>query len=84
MQYRIRYIYIPVISYTISHTISYIRDIIYDIRYDIVYNIRYNIFGQGGLVPALEPQEVLGLITGSEQFLKDYAKSASLTAKDVK
>ncbi len=41
-------------------------------------------FGQGGLVPALEPQEVSGLITGSEQMFKDYAKSASLTAKDVK
>ncbi len=41
-------------------------------------------FGQGGLVPALEPQEVSGLITGSEQILKDSAKSASLTAKDVK
>jgi hypothetical protein len=35
-------------------------------------------------VPAVEPKEASGLITGSEQILKDYAKSASLTAKDVK
>ena len=35
-------------------------------------------------MPALEPQQASGLITGSEQILKDYAKSASLTAKDVK
>ena len=35
-------------------------------------------------MPAVEPKEASGLITGSEQILKDYAKSASLTAKDVK
>ncbi len=35
-------------------------------------------------MPALDPEKASGLITGSEQFLKDYAKSASLTAKDVK
>jgi hypothetical protein len=35
-------------------------------------------------VPALDTQEASGLITGSEQILKDYAKRASLTAKDVK
>ncbi len=35
-------------------------------------------------MPALEPQEASELITGSEQILKDCAKSASLTAKDVK
>ena len=35
-------------------------------------------------MPALIPQETSGFITGSEQILKDYATSASLTAKDVK
>jgi hypothetical protein len=35
-------------------------------------------------VPALDPQEASGLITGSEHNLKKYAKSEPLTAKDVK
>ena len=35
-------------------------------------------------MPAIEPQEASGLIKGSGQILKDYAKRASLTAKDVK
>ena len=33
---------------------------------------------------ALDPEDASGLIAGSEQILKDYAKSASLMAKDVK
>ena len=40
--------------------------------------------GQDGLVPPLDPQEASGIITGSEQILKDYASSSSLTANDIK
>ena len=40
--------------------------------------------GQDGLVPPLDPQEASGIITGSEQILKDYASASSLTAKDIK
>ncbi len=35
------------------------------------------------MVPPLQPEEASGIISGSEQILKDYAKKASLTAKDV-
>ena len=38
---------------------------------------------QDGLVPPLQPEEAAGIITGSEQILKEYAKKASLTAKDI-
>jgi hypothetical protein len=38
---------------------------------------------QDGLVPPLEPEEASGIMSGSEQILIDYAKKASLTAKDV-
>jgi hypothetical protein len=38
---------------------------------------------QDGLVPPLQPEEASGIITGSEQILKEYAKKASLTAKDI-
>ena len=38
---------------------------------------------QDGLVPPLHPEEAAGIITGSEQILKEYAKKASLTAKDI-
>ena len=40
--------------------------------------------GQDGLDPPLDPQEASGIITGSEQFLKDYASAPSLNAKDIK
>lgn len=36
-----------------------------------------------GLVPALDPKEASGIITGSEQILRQYAQKASLTAKDI-
>ncbi len=35
-------------------------------------------------MPALDPQEAFGSITGSEQIVIDCAKSASLTARDVR
>ncbi len=35
-------------------------------------------------MPPLDPQEASGMINGSEQILKEYAKKASLTAKDIK
>jgi hypothetical protein len=35
-------------------------------------------------VPPLDPQEASGMINSSEQILKEYAKKASLTAKDIK
>ena len=38
---------------------------------------------QDGLVPPVNPQEASGIITGSEQILKEYAKKASLTARDI-
>ena len=38
---------------------------------------------QDGLVPPLHQEEAAGIITGSEQNLKEYAKKASLTAKDI-
>ncbi len=34
-------------------------------------------------MPPLDPQEASGIITGSEQILKKYAKKASLTAEDI-
>ena len=49
-----------------------------------LYVIGYELLGKWGLVPPLVPKGTLGLITGSEQMLKDYAKRASLTANDVK
>ncbi len=39
---------------------------------------------QDGLVPPLHPEEASGLISGSEQILKDYANKASLNANDLK
>ncbi len=40
---------------------------------------------QDGLVPPLHPEEASGILTrsASEQILKEYAKQASLTAKDI-
>ena len=38
---------------------------------------------QDGLVPPLHPEEASGIITRSEQILKEYAKKASLTDKDI-
>ncbi len=35
-------------------------------------------------MPPLDPQEASGMINGSKQILKQYAKKASLTAKDIK
>ncbi len=35
-------------------------------------------------MPPLDPQEASGMINGSEQILKEYAKKASLTDKDIK
>ena len=40
--------------------------------------------GQDGLVPPLDPQEASGIITGSEQILKNYASASSLNARDIK
>ena len=40
--------------------------------------------GQDKLIPPLDPQEAQGIITGSEQFLKDYAIASSLYAKGIK
>ena len=40
--------------------------------------------GQDGLDPPLDPQEASGIITGSEQILKDYASASSLNTKDIK
>ena len=37
--------------------------------------------GQDKLIPPLAP-EAAGIITGSEQILKDYASASSLTARD--
>ena len=39
--------------------------------------------GQDKLIPPLAP-EAAGIITGSEQILKDYASASSLTATDIK
>ena len=39
--------------------------------------------GQDGLVPPLDPHEALGIITGSEQILKDYASASSLTSNNM-
>ena len=39
---------------------------------------------QDGLVPPLEPAEASGIITESEQILKEYASKASLNAKQIK
>jgi len=39
--------------------------------------------GQDKLIPPLAP-EAAGIITGSEQILKDYARASSLTATDIK
>ena len=36
------------------------------------------------MIPPLDPHEALGIITGSEQNLKDYASASSLNAKDIK
>ena len=36
------------------------------------------------MVPTLDPQEASGIITGSEQILKDYASASSLNARDIK
>jgi hypothetical protein len=38
---------------------------------------------QDGLVPPLHPEEASGIITRSEQILKEYAKKALLTDKDI-
>ncbi len=38
---------------------------------------------QDGLVPPSDPEEASGIIARSEQILKEYAKKASLTAKDI-
>ena len=35
------------------------------------------------LVPPLDLEEASGIISGSEQILKDYAQKASLTVKDI-
>ena len=35
-------------------------------------------------MPPLDPQEASGMINGSEQILKEYAKKASFTDKDIK
>jgi hypothetical protein len=43
--------------------------------------MRYRL--QEGLVPPLQPVEAAGLISRSEQILKEYARKASLTAKDI-
>ncbi len=37
-----------------------------------------------GLVPPFDPAEAAGIITGSEQILKEYAKRPWLTVKDIK
>ena len=34
-------------------------------------------------MPPLEPEEASGIITGSEQILKEYASQASLNAKQI-
>ncbi len=39
---------------------------------------------QDGLVPPLHPEEASGLISGSEQILKNYANKVSLNANDLK
>ena len=38
---------------------------------------------QEGLVPPLHPEEASGIISRSEQILKEYASKASLKAKDI-
>ena len=40
--------------------------------------------GQDGLVPPSDPQQASGIITGSEQILKNYASASSLNARDIK
>ena len=42
-------------------------------RIYIVYDILCYVLMQDGLVPPLDPQEASGIITGSEQILKEYA-----------
>jgi predicted RNA-binding protein associated with RNAse of E/G family len=59
-------------------------DVVYDIVYDIVCDILYAVVMQDGLVPALEPEEASGIITASEQIVKEYASKASLNAKQIK
>jgi hypothetical protein len=58
-------------------------------RYRIRCRIRYSIYlmryrMQAGLVPPLHPEEASGILTRSEQILKEYAKKASLTAMSRK
>ena len=36
------------------------------------------------MFPPLDPQEASGIITGSEQILKNYASASSLNARDIK
>jgi hypothetical protein len=57
-------------------------DIISDIGSDIVSNIVYDTL-QAGLVPPLE-KEVVGIITGSETILKEFASKHSLNASTIK
>ncbi len=51
------------------------------IRYRMRYLMRYRM--QGGLVPPLHPEQTSGIISRSEQILKEYASKALLTAKDI-
>ncbi len=86
------YTILHTMSYTTSHTILQCR-IRYRMRYRMLcliqYSIRYRMrclmryCMQDGLMPPLDPEEASGIITRSEQILKEHAKKASLTAKDI-
>jgi hypothetical protein len=68
IHYRIRYSIL--FTFTISYTLSYTRSC----------TICYMMFF---VVWVVAPPRPTGIITGSEQILKEYAKSASLNARDI-
>jgi hypothetical protein len=68
------------ISYPISLSFLY-TDIISDIISDIVPDIMYDI-SQAGLVPPLD-KEAAGIITGSEEILKEFASKHFLKASTI-
>ncbi len=67
-----------------SYCISYRMRCRYIVVCDIGYDILYDVMMQDGLVPPLEPQEASGIITASEQLMKEYASKVGLNAQKSK
>ena len=59
-------------------------NIVYDVVCDVGYDILYDVIMQDGLVPPLQPQEASGIITASEQIIKEYASKVGLNAQQIK